>query len=75
MQGNTEDSHGLVGWILLSVSLWGGLLAVGAGLFGYDVSSGEIQFAPNFVRGAIVFTCVTIFLGSWALLLYRRRSA
>ena len=74
MRGNTEESHGLLGWIMLSVSLWGGLLALGAGLFGSD-ASGEIQFAPNLLRGAIVLGCVTFFLGSWALLLYRRRSA
>jgi len=75
MHGNNADHHGLLGWIMLAVSLWGGLLALGAFLFGYSESNGEIHFAPNLLRGLIVLGCVALFLAGWALLLRRKRSA
>ena len=74
MQGHNSDSHGILGWILLSVGLWGGLLALGASLYGYNEANGEIGFAPNPLRGLIVLGCVAAFLGGWALVLRRRRS-
>ena len=62
-------------YIMLAVFIWGAALALGALLFGYDEASGDIRFAPNVWRGLIPLVCVGIFLGSWALLLARRRSA
>jgi hypothetical protein len=68
-----RDRHRLIGWVMAGLTVWGGLLALGALLFGYDAASREITLSVNPVRGAIVAGCVLIFLGGWALLLRRKR--
>jgi hypothetical protein len=55
-----------------AVTLWGALLALGAGLFGYDAATGGVHFAPNLLRGGIVLACVLVFLGIWVFLAGRR---
>ncbi len=56
---------------MLAILAWGTILSVGAFLFGPD-SNGVVTYAPSVSRGLIVFSCVAIFLGGWALLLRRR---
>ena len=58
--------------VMFAVGIWGGLLALGASLFGVD-ESGDVHFAPNVVRGLIVLGCVSVFLGGWAALLVAKR--
>jgi hypothetical protein len=58
--------------VMAAIGVWGGLLALGAALFGYDQTNGEVHFAPSPLRGLIVLTCVSLFLGGWAVLLKRR---
>ena len=58
--------------IMLAVAVWGGLLALGALLFGPD-EQGTITWSVNPWRGLIVLGCVMVFLGGWALLLWRRK--
>lgn len=59
--------------VMLAVGIWGGLLALGAALFGVD-ESGAVSFSPNLARGLIVLCCVSTFLGGWAALLVAQRN-
>ncbi len=69
-----DRSNAVLYYIMLAVAVWGGLLSLGAFIFGRDASN-TITFAPNPVRGLIVLACVSAFLGSWIVLLamLRRR--
>ena len=60
-------------WIMIAVGTWGGLLALGAFLFGPDPETGAITLAVNPWRGLIVLSCVGFFLGLWMLLLLGSR--
>lgn len=73
MSNYERDNHRLVAWVMGGLAVWGGMLALGALLFGYDAESREITLSLNPVRGLIVAGCVTAFLGGWALLLRTRR--
>ncbi len=68
----TADSRRLLLAVMAAVGVWGSLLALGTFLFGYDQSNGEVHFAPHPLRGMIVLVCVALFLGGWAVLLWRR---
>jgi hypothetical protein len=68
-----RDNQQVIGWLMAAVAVWGGLLSLGALLFGYDPKSREITLSINPVRGLIVAGCVIAFLGGWALLLRSRR--
>lgn len=70
-----EDSQRLIRGIMGAVAVWGGLLALGAYLFGPDPKTGVVTFTPSLVRGAIVGGCVAAFLVWWWLLLRRRKRA
>lgn len=69
-----RDNHRLVAWVMAALAIWGGLLSLGALLFGYDAESGEITMSVNPLRGLIVAACVAVFVGGWALALRSRRS-
>ena len=72
--GENQSTNPRLLWgVMAAVGIWGGLLALGAGLFGTD-QQGEVHFAPNPVRGLIVLACVWFFLGGWFLLVKRRRA-
>lgn len=60
-------------WIMAAIFVWGAVLALGAGLFGYDPAAARVQFAPQPLRGLIVFGFVLAFLGGWSLLLRSKR--
>jgi hypothetical protein len=66
------DRRRLLRLVMLAVWIWGSLIALGAALFGYQANTGDITFAPNLLRGAIVESCVLIFLGTWWWLASRR---
>lgn len=70
MNPATPGSRRLLLGVMLAVGVWGGLLALGACLFGSD-ANGEVHFAPNPMRGLIVLACVSLFLGGWAALLWK----
>ena len=70
--GRYERDDRTVRWVMAAVALWGGLLALGALLFGYDPESRQVALSVNPVRGLIVAACVGAFLGGWGLLLRRR---
>jgi len=55
--------------IMIAVAVWGGMLALGALLFGMDQETGNITYSVNIWRGLIVFTCVFAFLGMWIVAL------
>ena len=56
-----EANRRLLFGVMFAVGVWGGLLSLGAFLFGYDETSGEVHFAPNAVRGLVVLGCVSVF--------------
>ena len=58
---------------MLAVLVWGSVLSVGAFLFGTG-PDGLVTLAPSVTRGLIVFSCVAIFVGGWALLVRQRRT-
>ncbi len=60
--------------VMLAVAVWGSVLALGALLYGPDPMTGQVVYSPSVVRGGIVLTFVTIFVGGWALLLRGRRA-
>lgn len=64
-----KGSRWLLLGIMAAVAVWGSVLALGALLFGYDQATGEIHYAPNPVRGAIVLASVAVFLAGWGILL------
>ncbi len=66
------DRKRLLRGVMLAVFIWGTLLSLGAGLFGIHPERGGVQFAPNPIRGAIVFACVVAFLLMWLLALRAR---
>ena len=68
----TDDKQRLLFGVMLAVAAWGSILALGAFLFGPDLATGQVTFAPNVVRGGIVLGFVAIFVGGWALLVWRR---
>ncbi|MDA1052954.1 MAG: hypothetical protein O3C40_21080 [Planctomycetota bacterium] len=70
-----DDRQRLLFGVMLAVSVWGSIIALGAFLFGLDPATGQVTFAPNVVRGGIVLGFVAIFVGGWALLLRGRKSA
>ena len=69
---NEQQGRQLLFVVMAAVSLWGGLLSLGALLFGYDAATGTVGFAPRLLRGAIVLGCVLTFLSGWALLVWCR---
>ena len=62
-------------FLMLAVGAWGGLLALGALLFGYR-DEGGVGLSIDVRRGLIVLACVAGFLGVWgsAMWLRARRS-
>lgn len=73
MNQEQADRRRLLRGVMLAVLVWGSLLSLGAFLFGPG-PDGLVRLAPSVSRGLIVFSCVAIFLGGWALLLRRQRS-
>jgi|CXWL01.1.fsa_nt_gi hypothetical protein len=71
----SDDKQRLLFGVMLAVAVWGSILALGAFLFGPDLATGQVTFAPNAVRGGIVLGFVVLFVGGWALLLRGRKSA
>ena len=73
---NDRSSNRIAFWIFVAIAVWGGLLALGATLFGIDPQTGEVTWEPNLqrglMRGGILLACVAIFLGGWGLLLKQR---
>lgn len=59
-----RESRRVLRLLMGGVAIWGGLLALGAALFGAGAEGG-IVFQFNPVRGLIVAGCVALFLGSW----------
>ena len=74
MLDETADRMRLLRYIMLAVLIWGSLLAIGAALFGYDQTTGDVHYSPSLARGAIVETCVVTFLGVWSWLVSRQSS-
>ena len=66
------DRRRLLRFVMLAVLVWGSILALGAGLYGFDIGTGEVHFAPNLYRGLIVEAFVLAFLGIWSLALGSR---
>jgi hypothetical protein len=58
-------SRNLIGYIMLALVIWGGLLAGGAWLYGGSRSA---------LKAVIIFGCVALFLGLWAVLLKYRNA-
>ena len=71
-RSESENRRSLLNKVMLAVLAWGGMLALGAFLFGYDHQAQKITLDPSMARGSIVFSFVGIFLGGWALLLRKR---
>ena len=69
----TDDKQRLLLGVILAVAVRGSTLALGAFLFGPDLTTGQVTFAPSPVRGGIVLGFVAFFVGGWALLLRGRR--
>jgi hypothetical protein len=74
MNQEQADRRRLLRGVMLAILIWGSTLSLGAFLFGPS-PDGTVTFAPSVSRGLIVFSCVSIFLGGWALLLRQRGSA
>lgn len=70
-----DDKQRLLLGVMLAVTVWGSILALGAFLFGPDATTGQVTLAPSVVRGGMVLGFVAIFVGGWALLLRNRKSA
>jgi hypothetical protein len=73
MTSQTQQSRRMLFGVMIAVCIWGVLLALGAFLYGYDQATGNVQFAPNAIRGLIVLMFVLAFLGGWGILLVARR--
>ena len=74
MNASVPSSQRLLYLVMSAVLVWGTVLALGAFLFGIDQERGGVHFAPNPVRGGIVFLFVLGFVGSWLLLVRRQQS-
>jgi hypothetical protein len=72
MPDEMANRRRLLRFVMLAVLLWGSLLALGSFLFGFDASTGEVTWAPNIWRGAIVEFCVLGFVAAWWFLAARR---
>ncbi len=59
--------------VMIAVGVWGGLLSLGALIFGRNPETGDVTFSVNPLRGLIVFACVAGFLGFWSLLLANQK--
>ena len=66
------EASKLLLYVRLAVAIWGGLLALGALLYGVNPETGEVTFSVNPWRGLVVAACVAGFLGGWSLLLNRK---
>lgn len=53
-------------WLMLAVAVWGGVLSLGALLFGID-DQGTVSFNVNPTRGLIAVVCVLGFIGVWMI--------
>jgi hypothetical protein len=69
---DAAQSARILRWIMGSVFAWGCFLALGAALYGVDPESGAITWAPQPLRGVIVFVSVTGLLVGWSWLLRQR---
>lgn len=69
---HSENTSRLLYLVMSAVLLWGTILAIGAFLFGIDQERGGVHFAPNPLRGAIVFLFVIGFVGLWWMLVRRQ---
>jgi hypothetical protein len=56
----------LMRWVMLAVGAWGGMLALGAFLYGLDAETGRRVYSPNPQRGLVVLAVVAMFLGVWS---------
>ncbi len=57
---------------MLAVLVWGSVLSLGTFLFGIDQQAGGIKYAPNPLRGLIMFSFVLGFVGFWKWMLSHR---
>ena len=64
-QMRAERNKGLR-WLMLAVAVWGGVLSLGALLFGID-DQGTVRLHIRPARGLIAICCVGGFLGVWLL--------
>jgi len=67
------SSRSMIIMIMIAVAVWGGMLALGALLFGLDPETGNVTYSVNVWRGLIVFACVFGFLGLWIAALGTQR--
>ena len=72
MKGEELRRNRLLMGLIAAVAVWGSTISLGAFLFGYDQEAGRVMFSPSFVRGLIPLGCVTVFVGSWVLLVWRQ---
>ena len=73
MSDKPADRQRMLYGLMVAVAVWGSTLALGAFLFGYDETAGQVTFSPNPVRGLITLSCVAAFVGTWLLLVWRKR--
>lgn len=64
IEAERSQRNRLLRWLMLAVAVWGGLLSLGALLFGID-EQGTVSFAVRPVRGLIAIVCVGGFLSIW----------
>jgi len=68
----STDKNKMIRWIMLAIAIWGGTLALGAFLFGYDEQADTVVLSLNPARGLVVLSSVTLFLGGWGVMLWIR---
>ncbi len=73
MTQEQTDRRRILYGVMLAVLAWGSVLSLGAFLYGMG-PDGVVTLAPSVTRGAIVFSCVSIFVGGWALLVRQQRT-
>jgi hypothetical protein len=69
---SAAENQRMLRWIMGTVFIWGCLLSLGAAFHGVDPETGAVTWAPQPVRGLIVFSCVSGLLLGWTWLLRQR---